>query len=103
MAKKNGLAKLSVAALTDLSRQIDRLMAEKQGAQRARKGALAKKHGSGVRDVVARRRKGKTGGSAAKYRDPRNPDNTWSGRGRPPRWMAAALKGGKAKKEDFLI
>jgi|SRR6516225_2985989 DNA-binding protein H-NS len=107
MVKKNGLAKMSVAALVDLRRQIDRLLAEKQGAQRTalrqRMSALAKKHGYDVRDIVAGRRMGKPGGAAAKYRDPRNPDNTWSGRGRPPRWMAAALKGGKAKKEDFLI
>jgi DNA-binding protein H-NS len=106
MVKKNGLAKMSIAALADLRGQIDRLLAEKQGAQRTalrqRMSALAKKHGYDVRDIVGRRM-GKTGGAAAKYRDPRNSDNTWSGRGRPPRWMAAALKGGKAKKEDFLI
>ncbi len=29
--------------------------------------------------------------------------NTWTGRGRMPRWMMAATKGGKSKKEDFLI
>src|SRR5262245_32602820 len=40
---------------------------------------------------------------AVKYRDPANPENTWTGRGRMPRWMAAASKGGKAKKEDFLV
>jgi DNA-binding protein H-NS len=38
-----------------------------------------------------------------KYRDPSNAANTWTGRGRMPRWMVAATKGGKAKKEDFLI
>ena len=27
----------------------------------------------------------------------------WTGRGRMPRWLAAATKGGKAGKEDFLI
>jgi DNA-binding protein H-NS len=31
------------------------------------------------------------------------PEGRWSGRGRMPRWMVAATKGGKAKKEDFLI
>jgi len=36
-----------------------------------------------------------------KYRD--SAGNTWTGRGRMPRWMTAATKGGKAKKEDFLI
>jgi len=30
-------------------------------------------------------------------------DNTWMGRGRMPRWLAAAIKGGKAKKQDFVI
>ena len=48
------------------------------------------------------RRKGK-GSVAVKYRDPKNPENTWTGRGRMPRWKVAATKGGKAKKEDFLI
>ena len=48
------------------------------------------------------RRKGK-GSVAIKYRDPKNPENTWTGRGRMPRWMVAATKGSKAKKEDFLI
>jgi DNA-binding protein H-NS len=37
-----------------------------------------------------------------KYRDPKNPSNTWTGRGRPPRWMAAAVKSG-SKRDDFLI
>ena len=35
-----------------------------------------------------------------KYRSPDG--DTWSGRGLPPRWMAVALKAGKAK-DDFLI
>ena len=37
-----------------------------------------------------------------KYQNPENPAETWAGRGKTPRWMAAALKKGK-KKEDFLI
>jgi DNA-binding protein H-NS len=43
------------------------------------------------------------GSVAVKYRDPQNPANTWTGRGRMPRWMVAATKGGKVKKEDFLV
>ena len=42
------------------------------------------------------------GSVAVKFRDPKNPANTWTGRGRMPRWMAAATKAGK-KKDDFLI
>jgi DNA-binding protein H-NS len=37
-----------------------------------------------------------------KYRNPEEPSETWSGRGKQPRWLAAALKAGH-KIEDFLI
>ena len=39
---------------------------------------------------------------APKYRNPANPKETWTGRGRQPRWMAAQVKAGK-KPEEFLI
>ena len=39
---------------------------------------------------------------AAKYRDPENRRNTWSGRGRMPRWLAFRLKLGQ-QQADFLI
>ena len=39
---------------------------------------------------------------APKYRNPENPAETWAGRGLKPRWLAAAIKGGK-KQDDFLI
>ena len=39
---------------------------------------------------------------APKYRNPKNRTETWAGRGARPRWLVAAIKGGK-KLEDFLI
>jgi DNA-binding protein H-NS len=30
-----------------------------------------------------------------KYRNPENPEETWSGRGRQPKWVQAALAGGE--------
>jgi DNA-binding protein H-NS len=39
----------------------------------------------------------------AKYRNPTNPKETWAGRGHKPRWLVAALKGGKKKLIDFQI
>jgi len=39
---------------------------------------------------------------APKYRNPLNPLETWTGRGRQPRWLAAAIKAGK-KIADFRI
>jgi DNA-binding protein H-NS len=37
-----------------------------------------------------------------KYRNPDEPSETWSGRGKQPRWLAAALKAGH-KVEEFVI
>jgi DNA-binding protein H-NS len=104
MAKMNGLEKMSYAELADIEAQIERLKSEKQNAERAavrqRLVDLAKEHGFDIHDLFG---KGRKGSVAVKFRDPKNPDNTWTGRGRMPRWMVAATKGGKARKEDFLI
>jgi DNA-binding protein H-NS len=37
-----------------------------------------------------------------KYRNPRNPEETWAGRGKQPRWLVAQLRSGR-KLEDFRI
>ena len=37
-----------------------------------------------------------------KYRNPRNPAETWAGRGKQPRWLRAQLRSGK-KLDDFRI
>lgn len=39
---------------------------------------------------------------APKYRNPANADETWTGRGKQPRWLAELTSQGK-KVEDFLI
>ena len=44
----------------------------------------------------------KLGKVAPKYRNPANPKETWTGRGKQPRWLAAQVAEGK-KVEDFLI
>ena len=106
MAKINGLEKMSYAELADMEREIARLKVGKQSAERdalrEKLAAMAKQHGFDIRDLFGKGRKGK-GSVAPKYRDPKNPENTWTGRGRMPRWMVAATKGGKANKESFLI
>lgn len=37
-----------------------------------------------------------------KYQNPKNPVETWAGRGKQPRWLTAQLRSGK-KLDDFLI
>lgn len=44
----------------------------------------------------------KLGKVPPKYRNPANKAETWTGRGKQPRWLAAQVKKGK-KVEDFLI
>ena len=111
MAVMKNPEKMSAAELTELRDQIDRLLAEKHKQAKAELIAqmmeLAKAQGMSLEEVLdgstgkgGRKGKNKV---AAKYRDPNNPANVWTGRGRTPRWMVAAMNGGKAKKEDFLI
>jgi DNA-binding protein H-NS len=64
-----------------------------RAAKTATKQAPAKK---------ATRKGRKLGKVPPKYRNPANRTETWTGRGKQPRWMAALVKKGK-KPEDFLI
>ena len=106
MAKTNGLEKMSYAELSEMEAQIERLKIEKHNSERnalrQRLVDMAKEHCFEIHELFGKDRKGK-GKVAPKYRDPKNPGNTWTGRGRMPRWMTAATKGGRSKKEDFLI
>ncbi|UDF36880.1 UNVERIFIED_ORG: H-NS histone family protein [Shinella sp. XGS7] len=36
------------------------------------------------------------------YRDPANPENTWSGRGQPARWLAQYVAAGR-QREEFRV
>ncbi len=105
MARVAGLDKMSHADLLALRAEVDRLIADRQSAEknvlRQRLVELAKAQGFTLEDVLGKSRK--RGAVPIKYRDPKNPQNTWTGRGRTPRWLTAAMKGGRAKKEDFLI
>jgi DNA-binding protein H-NS len=37
-----------------------------------------------------------------KYRNPKNPTETWSGRGKQPRWLRPQLQAGR-RLDDFLV
>ena len=75
------------------------------GLRVAAVGVVAEHHRAVLDDPASSKdsKKGKkTGVVAPKYRDPADADNQWTGRGKPPRWMAAYLAKGR-KKEEFLI
>ena len=105
MARLSGIEKMNHAELVAFRAEIDRVILDKQAAERAalklRLAEMAKAQGFSLDEVLGRG--GKRGSVPIKYRDPKNPSNTWTGRGRMPRWMVAATKGTKVKADDFLV
>jgi len=99
------LKTMSVAELQDLKSKIEAAIGAKVTERRRELEAqLSKLSGFGGRGGKAIKfgRGGRTGSVAPKYRNPENPAETWAGRGLKPRWLTAAIKGGK-KLEDFAI
>jgi DNA-binding protein H-NS len=99
---KVNLSGMTVEALMDLRKRVDEMLLE-------RRAELQKQLESMDRAValVGNRRVVRGGRSALKgrkvppkYRGPSG--ETWAGRGARPRWLVAAIKGGR-KLEDFLI
>jgi DNA-binding protein H-NS len=96
---KVNLSGMTVEALLDLREQVDDMLLERR--------AELQKQLERTNALVGRRRVVRGGGSALKgrkvppkYRSPSG--ETWAGRGARPRWLAAAIKGGR-KLDDFLI
>ena len=112
---------LKALSATELQALIQDASAHLEGARknlvkdvRAKIDALLDESGLTLDDVYHRRvgGKAKTGKSgstlkgakvAPKYRNPENPSETWSGRGRQPAWYAAALKKRGVTEETLLI
>jgi DNA-binding protein H-NS len=99
------LKAMSVARLQDLKTKVEAAISTKIGERRRElESQLSKLAGytGGERRGRPAGRGGLRGAVAPKYRNPENPAETWAGRGLRPRWLVAALKGGK-KIEDFAI
>lgn len=103
------LKTLSHNQLADLitratARQAE-LVKEKTSKLREKINALVKAEGFGLDEVLGRAAttRGKARGKVKpKYRDPADPGQTWTGRGKRPNWFRAALAAGK-KEKDLLI
>jgi DNA-binding protein H-NS len=100
------LNKLSLKELKDLQSQVVRAIASFE--DRKKKEALAELEekaramGFSLAELTGASVGRKRSPSTAKYRNPANASDTWTGRGRKPRWFEAALKAGK-KPEDMAI
>lgn len=102
------ISKLTQKQLSDLiSKAEDRkqeIAKDKLVKLRKKVNDLIQSEGYTLEDVLGTRRKAtRRGGKVPpKYSNPANPAETWSGRGKRPRWFNAALKAGK-KEADLLI
>ena len=106
MARTN-LDSMSYRDLLELQQRVEVAIEERKLAEREevrRKiEALALDSGFDVDEVVGKARSSKKGGKVPpKYRNPKNPAETWTGRGRQPRWLVAEIGRGK-KIDSFLI
>jgi len=114
---------LSAKELKSLIAQAEKQQAKvmtrpKAAAMRAKINKYVKDHGYTIEELYgdlsspasgrtkkpSGRKPARSAGSkvAPKYRNPANPNETWSGRGRQPRWLAALVEKGKPA-SDFLI
>lgn len=55
---------------------------------------VAEKHGFSVGDLLEGNKKSKAVKLDPKYRNPKNPAETWTGRGRKPKWLTEAIEAG---------
>ncbi len=105
MARVN-LAKLSKAELEALEGELVAAKRERAESElqelRDDVTALLEKRGYTFAEVFGKGTGRKTGPVKPKFRNPKNPSDTWTGRGRRPRWLEAELKKGKSV-NSFLI
>ncbi len=110
------LKKMNMTELRALEKRVARAIASRQ--KRERKEALsalevkAKQLGYSLGELLGNAKSGeKTTAAkpakprkpvAPKYRNPENPSQTWSGRGRQPNWLKEAVASGKPI-ETFAI
>ncbi len=95
------LNNMSVAELQDLRKRIDREIETSRDREReqVRKDLqqMARDKGYSLEDLFTK--SAKKSKAPPKYRNPEAPDQTWSGRGRRPKWIEQSGR----DLDDFLI
>jgi DNA-binding protein H-NS len=98
--KNNDLAMMSADELWSLHEEVGTILSAKLDAEKQElERRLARLKGRTEHKLKARRPYPKV---RQKYSNPDSPSETWSGRGKQPRWVRAQLVSGK-KVDDLLI
>jgi DNA-binding protein H-NS len=103
------LAEKTMTTYKELKAQAEALLRQAEVARRAEIASVVaeiqakmKEYGISIDDLKPGARKSKTRGpAAAKYRNPATGES-WSGRGRAPKWLAEELARGGSK-DAFLV
>jgi DNA-binding protein H-NS len=99
--ENSDLKSMAIDELWELHEQIAAKLARELAIEKARLEERLHKIGSASNTIISNRRRPYPK-VLPKYRNPKNPAETWSGRGKQPRWLTAQLRSGK-KVNDFLI
>jgi DNA-binding protein H-NS len=108
---EKSISKLTVEELMELKNKADELITQQKVGKKSELEQQFREQaaqvGLTIKAVVwsdGRRRRGKglRKKYAAKYRNPSNPDQVWSGQGRTPAWMQDLVNQGRSR-EEFLI
>lgn len=95
------LDSMSKEELVALRKNVDKALASFEKRQREAALAAAQKaaqeHGFSLDEILGKKAAGKT--SVPKYRNPEDPSQTWTGRGRQPTWYKTAIESGKSPEE----
>ena len=86
----------------DLAKTISTYEDRHKAEARTKLEAVAKEMGYSLADLIGVEVKTTRAPAGAKYRHPENAALTWSGRGRKPQWIVAALTSGKTT-DDLAI
>lgn len=107
---KTDLSGYTLSELKVLQHEAERTIKnrQQQDVQKAREQilAIAKEAGVSVEELLGnggtKTKKASGKKVEAKYQNPKDTSQTWTGRGRQPRWMAEAVANGE-KPDDFLM
>jgi DNA-binding protein H-NS len=112
MGKKFDLDAMSTDEMWQLHVEVGRLLSvrltsekrelEKRLARLRREKVLSQSETADAQSKDAPRERRSYPRVLPKYQNPNEPSETWSGRGKQPRWLTAALKTGHTI-EDFVI
>lgn len=99
MLNLDALGNYELEELTAFSKQIESEIKKRKSRNKTRQKLLKIASSAGITITIEGDDKPE---EAIKYRNQENPQDAWTGKGRRPPWLAAALKQGK-KLEDYEV